>query len=382
MKIPLQSAHASTQRGNEVPSMAAPVTLAAVARAAQVALGTASRVLNNFTDVSADARQRVLDAMRRLNYEPLRNRRATPARRRSAPLARAGGRIGLVLLGRDETLVQASVLSELLHGVEAAVGLADGSLHLVNLPTFDRVPEMLKGSRLQGLIVKTSDPAALPEAKTNALIRSLQRFPIVWMWAKPAAASGDLCTFNHETAASLALRHLAALGHRRVAFLHPKEARCSFEHLRRKFEAACATERLALQVLESPGTGAPTSPENAQTDPAVLSPLVDQWLAFPKARRPTAIFVPADNIAAHLYTALSARGLAAPDDVGIISCNYEKPLARALKPRLTTLDVHAGEIGRRAVDQLMWRIERTAESAAQTLLLEPTLVIGDSIRPI
>ena len=70
--------------------------------AAGVALGTASRVLNNFTEVDPDTRQRVLRTVDRLRYTPLRARKGHGARR-DAP--RRSPNIGLILLGMDDSLV-------------------------------------------------------------------------------------------------------------------------------------------------------------------------------------------------------------------------------------------------------------------------------------
>lgn len=88
--------------------MAKKITLSDVAREAGVALGTASRVLNNFTDVDPDTRKRVLHMVEWLRYRPLRIRRA-------AGVDGAGTRkvrnIGLILLGRDDSLVHVPVLT-------------------------------------------------------------------------------------------------------------------------------------------------------------------------------------------------------------------------------------------------------------------------------
>ena len=51
------------------------MTITDVAKAANVALGTVSRVLNNHADVNAEIRARVLAAARALNYTRIRQRR-------------------------------------------------------------------------------------------------------------------------------------------------------------------------------------------------------------------------------------------------------------------------------------------------------------------
>ena len=69
-------------------------------------------------------------------------------------------------------------------------------------------------------------------------------------------------------------------------------------------------------------------------------------------------------------------------DVSVVSCNNEHSLLANLHPSLTTIDVHAEAIGRRAVDQLLWRIRHPEETLACQVLVEPTLVERKSVAAI
>jgi LacI family transcriptional regulator len=355
------------------------VTLLDVAKAAGVALGTASRVLNNFTDVDPGTRQRVLQTVDELHYRPLRIRRA---RDHANGDRNKTCNVGLVLLGMDDSLVHVPVLTEILHGVEAAVSEMGGNLLLANLPDADRVPAFLKNNQVEGLIVKISQYSALPSPEKHPLIRHLMRFPIVWVWAKPAGAPGDLCSFNHETAATIAAEHLYANGHRRVAFLNPKQGKSSLEHIKKEFSFACEMRGLTMTALESASPQVSSWPEPALSSANELAPLVAQWQAIPEARRPTGIFVPADNIAVHLYTALEQKRLKVPNDVSVIACNHEKQLVGSFKPSLTTIDVCASRIGSKSVAQLLSRLRSPTDNSAHTFLFEPTLVPGSSVARI
>ena len=352
------------------------ITLSDVAREAGVALGTASRVLNNFTDVDPDTRKRVLHTVQRLRYKPLRTRRPVSADGAGAKKVR---NIGLILLGMDDSLVHVPVLTEIVHGVEAAVTELNGNLLLANLPDATRVPAFLRDNQVDGLLVKISQYSELPNPDSHPLVRNLLRFPIVWLWGKPVGAPGDLCTFNHETAAHLAADHLRSKGHRRVAFLNPKKGKSSLEHIKKEFRFACESRELEFSALESASSRTATWPEPAVTDHSELLPLVQEWAKLPKSRRPSAIFVPADNIAVHLYAALEERGIEVARDVSVISCNHEKPLVRSFNPPLTTMDVCASRIGAKSVAQLLTRLDNRMDNSVQTFLFEPTLVAGSSV---
>lgn len=357
-----------------------PITLADVARDAGVAVGTASRVLNNFTDVSPDSRQRVLASVARLKYSPLRKRRsAGGGRDRDHDRPR---NIGVVLLGMDDTLVHVPVLSEFLHGIESEVTRTNGNLLFANLPNADHVPPFFKGGQVDGLIVKTSQYRELPDVEANPLVKNMLRFPIVWVWARPDRAPGDLCSFNHESAARIVAEHLQGRGHRRVAFLNPKQGKSSLEHIKKEFQFACAKMGLDLTLFESTSERVASWPEPALTGPDEIFPLIDRWQVMSAERRPTAIFVPADNIAVHVCAAFERRGLRIGCDVSLMSCNNEKSLVSALKPSLTTVEVNAHRIGTRAVEQVLWRLRHPTDNSVQTILFEPTLVEGESVVPV
>lgn len=355
------------------------VTLSDVAEAAGVALGTASRVLNNVTDVDPITRQRVWQVVEKMDYVPLRTRHkktegnGTPSKARN---------IGLILLGMDDSLVHVPVLTEILHGIESAVTEMNGNLLLANLPDAERVPAFLKNNQVEGLIVKVSQYSKLPDPEKHPLIKNLFRFPIVWVWARPDGAPGDLCSFNHESAAVIAASCLLANGHRRVGFLNPKKGKSSLEHIKKEFSFACESRGMELTALESASSAGSMWPEPALSSVDELLPLVDRWLAIPAKQRPTAIFVPADNIAMYLYSALEQRGVRIPDDLSVVACNNEKNLGRWFKPSLTTINVNATRIGTASVAQLLSRLQNPMDQTARTILFEPVLVHGDSVATI
>ena len=107
--------------------------------------------------------------------------------------------------------------------------------------------------------------------------------------------------------------------------------------------------------------------------------LVDRILK--SRQRPTALFAPDDSIGAMTARALAARGLALGRDMSLLSCNNESSLLVGIYPSLATIDVHAHEIGRRAVDQLAWRLTHR-DATCVDIGLEPSLIRGASIRKL
>src|SRR5690606_12615088 len=214
----------------------------------------------------------------------------------------------------------------------------------------------------------------LPDPEFNPLVKAILRLPLVWIWAKPEGAPGDVCSYNPATVGRLAAGYLRARGHRRVGFLNPKKGKSTLERVKKHCDIACAQHGLDLPLIESASDRVAMWPEPALTGPDEIQPLVDQWLAIPTARRPTAVFVPADNFTIQFNVALQARGRRIGRDVSVISLNNEKSLVQATNPTLTTIDVNAQRIGARCVEQLLTRISRPGETIDQTILLEPFLV--------
>jgi LacI family transcriptional regulator len=352
-------------------------TITDVATTAGVALGTVSRVLNNHVDVNPEIRDRVLAVARKLGYQRLRQRRSNGARGAARP--GATGTVAVVIFGMEDTLVQLPVISSALQGIERALSTTGRSLMLANIASGDRLPPFLEEGNIQGLILKGPNQGLLPDASAHPLLRQLYRFPRVWLMGRLANARGDHCNFDTEIAGRLVAEHLAAKGHRRVAFMNPKPGQTQFERLKAGFEHACLRSGLASTLLEVDPPQKLTWPLPAITRQDNVDLLVDRWAALPMRTRPTALFVPSDRTATQLYTALGRRNLRPGRDVSVVSCNNERSLLASLHPAPATVDIHAELIGRRAVDQLLWRVANPGDLVDTQVLIEPSLVEGESV---
>ncbi len=347
-------------------------TITDVAHAADVAVGTVSRVFNHHPDVNEDIRHRVWQAARKLGYERLRERKKS---REPGPIP-VRGNIAVICFGMEDTLVQLPVVSSALQGIERALSAQGRSLMLANIPKGDRLPPFLSEEHVEGLILKGPNQGQLP-AK-NELLREIARLPRVWLMGKLPHAKGDHCNFDTEIAGNLAAEHFHAKGHRRVAFFNPKPGQTQFEKLKASFAVANVRLGQSYTALESPLPDQLVWPLPATTLESNVDRLVETWLALPR-NRPTALLVPSDRTAVQLYGNLQRRGLVVGKDISLISCNNEKPLLLHLHPPLTSIDVHAELIGRRAVDQLLWRILHPDDSVDCQVLVEPTLVERASV---
>jgi DNA-binding LacI/PurR family transcriptional regulator len=102
--------------------------------------------------------------------------------------------------------------------------------------------------------------------------------------------------------------------------------------------------------------------------------LVKQFLSI--SPRPTGLFVADDMQVALIQPALQNQGV----EIGagktqIISCNNEKPYLMGLSPGPAVIDIRVESIGRRGVEQLLWRIEHTDVPERIIATIEPFIVV-------
>lgn len=352
-------------------------TVTDVAAAADVSVGSVSRVLNKPDAVGADIRQRVLAAVARMGYKPLRNRRKGGAA--SVGGLRRRGNFGVLLIGMQDSLTHLPVITEALHGVELAMTAEGMNLMLANVPHADRVPMFLAKGQVDGLILKSPLLGDLSLCASPALVNAINRIPHVWLLGKPDSGAGDMCGTDLDVGARIGVEYLHARGHRRLGYLHPRLGHTRSEGLKRALAAHVQRLGMTLQYFEKTQSELVKWPLPAITRPEEVMPLLDRWHALPPAERPTAMIVNADSIAVQVYAALQQRKLRVGEDLSVLSFNHEKPLVMGLSPSLTTIDVRAEAIGRRAVQQLCWRIRNRSDTVPTKILVEPCLVEGGSV---
>lgn len=354
-----------------------PPTVRDIARVAGVAVGSVSRALNGHTDLNADLRERILSAARELDYTPLRKKRTAMTARKGK--FSVGGKIGLICFGMEDTLVQLPVVSSAMHGIEEAVSMSGGTLMFANIPRGDRLPPFLLEKQVSGVILKGPNMGLLPAEADSELLRAIYRLPHVWLLGQLPNARGDHCNFDHEIGGRLWANHLREKGHVHVAFLNAKPGHAQFEPLKSAFVYSAGLNGMKVDILEPAIDKAITWPLPAISSQAVVEALVQQWANARPKQRATAIAVGADSAAVQLYSALTKIGVRPGRDVGIISCNDERSLIMSLSPGLTTINVGAEMVGRNAVGRLAWRLAHGSEDNSVRILVEPKLVVRDSV---
>jgi DNA-binding LacI/PurR family transcriptional regulator len=304
------------------------VTIADIAREAEVSTSAVSYALNGRRGVSPRTRERILVLARDLGWRPHSAARALKA-------ARAGA-VGLLLAGQEEAFgEEAFFLLRFLAGLEGALAGRGVALVLHTVP--DRSAEnavyeqWYAERRVDGMIVLNpvvDDPRLrfLEKLGLPAVVigdtRDISPLPAVW-------------TDDLESAA-LAVEHLVTLGHTRNArvggpldLVHSGIRKRGFREAMRRAGLSCDLDVDTEYQVE------PTTHELLRV-----------------SRRPTAIIYESEIMAMQALSVMRAEGLDVPGDISVLAWD-DSLYCRLVHPRLTALHRDIFNYGRLAAAHLL-----------------------------
>lgn len=331
------------------PTPARPATIRTVAERAGVSKSLVSLVLRGSPHVSPAKREAVQRAIDELGYRPNAIARQLTAKRTHT--------IGLLLNDlRNPWFVDClegitTVLDE--HGYRCL--LADARL--------DRRADeaLLRGfleMRVDGLVLVGSMPS------TPSVTTAAAAVPTVVAAGRDIVLPRvDVIANDDRMGTTLAVEHLIALGHRRIA------------HLAGGHEAVARLRRDAyLDVMRAHGLAdhITVEPGDATEEGGYRSAV--RLLGRPD--RPTAVFAVNDISCIGAMSAATELGLRVPHDVSMVGYDNTS-LAQVRHLWLTTVDNASTEVGRRAARALVRRIADPTR-AADEQLLPPTLRVRGS----
>lgn len=231
-----------------------------------------------------------------------------------------------------------------------------------------QISRLLQGGPVDGLLVAPASDSPVG-ARLLPWLESLA-VPTVLMERRPPAHAGShrlsWVTTDHALGADLAVRHLAAQGHRRVGLLVSRGSPTSL-HVARGWRSACT----ALDLDVDPKRHA-----SAVDAPTIAQPVVERALDHLLSQGVTALLVHSDHVALAVLRVCADRGLGVPDDLAVVA--YDDEVASRAHPPLTAVRPPREEIGRHAVELLLDRVLHGPERAVQRLQLVPSLVVRSS----
>lgn len=326
------------------------VTIKDVAARANVAVSTVSRVLNNSSYVSESTRERVLQAIRELNYHPNNLARGLTT-----------GKTGVIgLMIPDITNPFFPVLAR---GVEDAANARGYAVILCNTDGNSRQEEvylqMLREQRVDGIIFSSASSG-------RQVIEDLlsERMPLVLIDRKIEGVKVNTVIVDNLGSSCEITRYIIGKGHRRIGFIGGPH------HL------ATSRDRLAGYRMALSEAGIPVDEDLIKEgDFRYSSGYANMQALFELGV--TAVFAANDLMAIGAIRALEEMGKGVPQDVAVAGFD-DIMMASLIKPALTTVCQPTYRMGVIAADLLIDQIAGNACAEPDTIVLKPNLVIRES----
>jgi GntR family transcriptional regulator, arabinose operon transcriptional repressor len=216
----------------------------------------------------------------------------------------------------------------------------------------------LKQTGVAGIVLYPVDSIHIDQA---ILRIQEERYPLVVVDRYFKHLTTDYVTADNFGGALRATQHLIALGHRRIGFLTSAEPAVTMEHRQLGYREALVEADLVADADDIWGIECyPTM------DMAPLAPILSA------AHRPTAILAASDRLALALYKLCRTLRLRIPEDLAIVGFG-DFGISAHLDPPLTSVALPTLEMGRKAAEVVMGRIDHTIVGPQQHML--PTNLI-------
>jgi DNA-binding LacI/PurR family transcriptional regulator len=326
-----------------------------LAKLAGVSTGTVSNVISGSTRVSEHTRQKVLKAIKDLNYHPNLIARSLKTNRTNT--------LGIVV--PDITI---PFFPKIVRGAEVAA--KEGGYFLVLLDSEnDREREgemiaLLRAHRVDGiLLVTVGCHSSLAERASL-----LSGCPVVYLDRLPDGIKVDSVSVDDRSAAEMAVSHLISMGHKDIAILTgPITLKNEQERLRGYRQAL---QKVGLPIRD-------TLIWRGSFDQDEIARICQRGLLKP-GRRPSALFTTNATTGLGALKSMYAAGLTTPRDIAFVTFD-EIAADEFFRPAITTILQPAFDIGYQAAEILLDRIRKgQAAGPPKKVRLPATIVVRES----
>lgn len=309
-----------------------------VSRLAGVSVSTVSRVLNNRTNVNGETREKVLRAMRELDYVP------------------------------QQSATAIKTVSIIVEGIEFLYGAKSLLVSTLSIELCRRgyrpevIPLEEAGLYFDGFTVAILAVVYSDEAM-ETIRRNAGRTPVIGINA--VAESCHAVCANQQDGIRQALEYLADRGHRRIVMLLDNSHTFTSRERLKAFAAHHrGVENLGDWYAETLGS-----------DSAIES------VAKLLRRDPTAMIVCGEGIGIQAHYALTLLGKKIPDDISLIA--FESPgITRFLTPPLTTINQNYHELAAMSGELIAGLEAEGDRSTPRICLRSCELIVRESVKDL
>ncbi|KXG44371.1 LacI family DNA-binding transcriptional regulator [Tepidibacillus decaturensis] len=331
------------------------VTIEDVASLAKVSKSTVSQYLNKrFDYMGEDTRLRVEEAIHQLGYQPNIIARSLKQKRTST--------IGVIVAN-----ILHSFSTQVIRSIEDTCRENDVHVIVCNADDDPKKEEnyinMLRAKQVDGMII-------FPTGGNIELYQSMvyDQYPVVFVDRIVENVDIDTILLDNESASKMAVEYLLQAGHQRIAIITPSLERKVTPRIER-----INGYKKALQMA-----GLPIRNEYIKSlEIHRIHSGLEEMFAMDEV--PTAIIAGNDLSLLEILRFVKKKGIKIPDDLSVLGFD-EVPFATIFEPSLTTISQPAFEMGKKAAEILLERIEGSENEVQQAQIhrFPPTLLKRDS----
>ncbi|MFC7062014.1 LacI family DNA-binding transcriptional regulator [Halobacillus seohaensis] len=338
------------------------VTIKDVAKQANVAPSTVSRVISDSPRISMKTKRKVRKVMDEMGYHLNLNARVL--------VRQSTQTIGIVMKNSATHSFENPFFAEILKGISGSCHANEYSLNLTTGESedaiFQDVVKMVQGKRVDGIIV-------LYSKEDDKVVPYLMEcdFPFVVVGKPLYGANQFMYVDNDNVQASReAANYLIELGHKRLGFVGGD---LQFEVTRDRLEGfQQALQEHNIEIPESYTRNIEL--DNSAKGKEVVSDLMN--LSEP----PTALVVTDDYNGLTVMSALQAQHINVPDDVSIIGFNNTM-ISKLANPPLTTVDTNPYQLGFQSSNGLIDTLQ-TPSMLKRGVIIPTSIIERESCKAI
>lgn len=324
------------------------VTIKDVAKVANVAPSTVSRVIANNPRISEETKRKVKKAMEDLGYHPNLNARSLAIQSTQT--------IGIVIPSSGDVVFQNPFFPSVLQGISEGAREKNYALHMttgkLEKETFEAVINMVQGKRVDGMILLNSKV----EDKVISYLRKID-FPFVII-GKPSKHLEEITHVDNDNVRAMreATEYLIDLGHRDIAFIGGS------------LELMVTVDRLNGYKQALKNANIPLKSEYILHEEFLREggqEAVVELMALEK--RPTSLVVVDDLMALGVLSTLHELGIKVPEEISVVSFNNVL-LSELSNPPLTSMDINIFDLGYQGSRNLIQKIQNSSEPTKRIII--------------
>lgn len=327
------------------------ITIYDIAREAKVSPATVSRILTGSAKVNADKKERVMKLVAQYDFRP-------------SALAKGLSQTHSKLIGMMCPDVRNPYYANIFVECEHAAFERGYTLILNNTfadPALETqfIQKMLE-QRAEGILIcgGVTDWRPIPKDIEHLLLTCAEKIPVVLCGDMPLDSLHQV-NIDHTGGMQQAVRHLSALGHRRIAFIHGFERAYQTQEKTAAFRDVMAS--LNLPIDERYIVDSDTFDEHGGKE------AMKRLLLCPEL--PTAVVATNDTVALGAMQEIHSQGYSVPKDISVIGCD-NIGITELSIPRLTSVGLDYAFVAQKMIDLAIAAIESGAPPARTVIPMQ------------